>query len=430
MCGIVGYSGPQNAIDIILEGLSRLEYRGYDSAGVCYKEKENLNVIKKEGKLQVLKDVLTPMELISNTGIGHTRWATHGAVNDFNAHPHGNEDVAIVHNGIIENATEIKESLEKEGYKFSSETDSETFLVLLTKNLKDESNMIKAIGKTFKTIKGNSAFVVLEKATNYVYAIKRAAPLVCGENATVGEGFVSSDPYALSGYSSKLYFPEDEVICMGGFSSEGITTGFYELDGSKSTRFKISEANVMHEVAQKGHFEHFMLKEIFEQPFLIRKHADRYMSENGLSFLESLSKFKPSFVHIAACGTAWHAGLLIRQFLEQFAGVRVNIELASEFRYRNPILKKDELGLFISQSGETADTLACQELCAKAGMKTYSIVNVEGSTLFRDCDENMLIQAGQEIGVASTKAFTLQVLTGYLLSQTLSIKFLNLKFFF
>lgn len=419
MCGIVGYSGPSNSIGPILEGLSRLEYRGYDSAGICLKINNELEILKKEGKLDNLKELVAQKKPFSNTGIGHTRWATHGAVTTDNAHPHGNEIFAVVHNGIIENAGALKKDLIAEGYTFKSQTDSEVFMVLLTKFFKESGDTLKAISKAFTTISGNSAFVIMEKATEKLYSIKRSAPLVVGENAETREAFVSSDPFALVGFAPNIYFPQDGVICESTVTLTEVQIKFYELDLSPSHRYK-AQGNLMSvDATTKGPYEHYMLKEIHEQPALIDKLAAYYIKNEGRKILDELKGFKTPEWHLTACGTAWHAGLVIKNYLEQINRQRASVEIASEFRYKNPILNEGEVGLFISQSGETADTLACQELCQEKKIKSYSIVNVEGSTLFRNADKNFLIHAGVEIGVASTKAFTLQALTGYLMSRAI-----------
>ncbi len=419
MCGIVGYTGPSNSVGPIIEGLSRLEYRGYDSAGICLKIGDELQIIKKEGKLENLKALLQEQKPYSHTGIGHTRWATHGAVTTDNAHPHGNELFAVVHNGIIENAGPLKKELQSEGFVFKSQTDSEVFLVLLTKFFKQSNNTLQSIAKAFTTVTGNSAFVIIEKASDKLYCLKRSAPLVVGENKETREAFVSSDPFALIGFAPKIYFPEDAVICEGSVTATEVITKFYELDLSPSTRFKFQGNAMTMDATSKGAYEHFMLKEIHEQPGLVDKLAAYYIKNEGRKTLDSLKGFKTSNWHFTACGTAWHAGLVIKNFFEGINRQRASVEIASEFRYKNPILNKDEISLFISQSGETADTLACQELCKEKGIPSYSIVNVEGSTLFRNSDKNFLIHAGVEIGVASTKAFTQQVLTGYLMSRAM-----------
>jgi glutamine---fructose-6-phosphate transaminase (isomerizing) len=417
MCGIVGYSGTSDAISPVLEGLSRLEYRGYDSAGVSYRQDGQLKILKKEGKLENLKGLVAEVKPISSTAIGHTRWATHGKVNDTNAHPHGNDEIAIVHNGIIENANSLREKLKNLGHEFKSETDSEVFLNLITYHYKLHKNMSMAVRESFKEIHGNSAFAIMSRDSHVLYAIKRSAPLVCGVNLQTQEVFVSSDPYALVGFADQIYFPEDELLCELDYRNADHIVKFFELDGEESKRYKVQQKKVELDVVSKGNYEHFMLKEIFEQPELIKKLISVYFSGNGYEQLKKLSSKKYPFVHLAACGTALHAGLITKNYFEKFTKSRVHSDYASEFRYKSPVLNSDELGIFISQSGETADTLACQELCAQAGMTTYSIVNTEGSTLYRNCNENFLIHAGIEIGVASTKAFTQQVLVGYLLAK-------------
>ena len=413
MCGIVGYTGPRNSVQPILEGLSRLEYRGYDSAGICLKLNGKLDIVKKEGKLENLRALLAQSSPTSEVGIGHTRWATHGAVNNDNAHPHGNEDFAVVHNGIIENAPVLKKGLEAEGWVFKSQTDSEVFLVLLTKFAREMGDTLKAIARTFQTIQGNSAFVIMERSSDKLYCVKRSAPLVCGLNPATNEAFVSSDPFALIGYAPEIFFPQDGVI---GRAQAG-KMDFFELDLKPSNRYMAQKNAMSLDATSKGDYEHFMLKEIHEQPGLIEKLAAFAIKGEGKKEFETLKGKAPEYFHITACGTAWHAGLVIKNFFERFNHIRCNVEIASEFRYRDPILKKGEVGLFISQSGETADTLACQELCKEQSLPTYSIVNTRGSTLYRNCDLNFLIHAGMEIGVASTKAFTQQVLTGYLMAM-------------
>ena len=419
MCGIVGYSGPSNSVGPIIEGLSRLEYRGYDSAGICLKINNELQILKKEGKLDNLKELIQEQKPFSHTGIGHTRWATHGGVSTDNAHPHGNEVFAVVHNGIIENAGPLKKELQAEGFQFKSQTDSEVFLVLLTKFFKQSGKTLESISKAFQTITGNSAFVIIEKASDKLYCIKRSAPLVVGENTETREAYVSSDPFALVGYAPKIYFPQDAVICESTVTNSEIQLKFYELDLTPSNRYKFQANAMTMDATTKGPYEHFMLKEIHEQSSLVDKLSAYYIKNDGRKILESLKGFKPAGWHLTACGTAWHAGLVIKNFFEGINRQNSSIDIASEFRYKNPILNKGEVGLFISQSGETADTLACQELCVEKGVPTYSIVNVEGSTLFRNSDKNFLIHAGVEIGVASTKAFTLQALTGYLMSRAM-----------
>jgi glucosamine--fructose-6-phosphate aminotransferase (isomerizing) len=421
MCGIVGYFGPsQNSVGIVLEGLKRLEYRGYDSAGVSFIDEHSvLQNYKKAGKLDNLKFELHGKNLIARACIGHTRWATHGGVTDENAHPHHNDILSIIHNGIIENANDLKKELMSHGVKFKSETDSEAFLELVTFELRKGTPILEAISDSFKKIHGNSAFVILYPKTGEIFAVKRGAPLVCGINDIGSEALVSSDPYALAGIVHKLYFPEDEVIVHLSGGNKNLVN-FYELDLKKTTRYLSKKQDMSVEVSEKGEYEHFMLKEIHEQPELIRNLTQYYFAGEGREALEKVSFYKPKRIYLSACGTAAYAGLVVRDFLEGINRIPSTVELASEFRYRDPILKEGDVGIFVSQSGETADTLAAQSLCKKAGVKTLSIVNVDGSTLFRDCDDNLLIRAGVEIGVASTKAFTQQALTGRLLSAALS----------
>ncbi|RLA65269.1 MAG: glutamine--fructose-6-phosphate transaminase (isomerizing) [Epsilonproteobacteria bacterium] len=409
MCGIVGHIGSNNSVEKVLEGLKRLEYRGYDSAGVCFKDQSGeLSLYKKTGKLVNLTNLLKNIDYgSSSSSVGHTRWATHGAVNDINSHPHLYKNLAIVHNGIIENADELKKDLVAKGFKFKSETDTEVFLGLLSFELEQEKDLLKATSSAFKKIKGSSAFVIQSKDSDGIITVKNGAPLVCGVNEILGEAMVSSDPYALMGFVEKIFFPDDDVIC---FLKKG-EINFYDLDGTPSNRYLAKDLETNFEATTKGQFEHYMLKEIYEQPALIRNLVDNYFKDIDLN-LE-----KPKRLHIVGCGTAFYAGMVVGQIWEKRLKIPVSMELASEFRYKDPLLLPGDLAIFISQSGETADTLAAQKLCKDRGIKTFSIVNVEGSSLFRAVDQNFLIHAGQEIGVASTKAFTQQVLTGRIICE-------------
>ncbi len=422
MCGIVGHVGHGNSLTTVLEGLKRLEYRGYDSAGVSYlAPNQTLKLLKKEGKLENLEAVVHELSPSSPVGIGHTRWATHGKVNDVNAHPHINEEFAVVHNGIIENAYEIRTSLENDGIKFASETDSEVFLHLLTKFYKQTKEVSQSLIKAFQKLTGNSAFVVIHRSEEKIYAIKRGAPLVCAQNFFKGESFVSSDPYALVGLCDRLFFPADNVLCVltKQAPKHEKLISFYDLNLEPSTDFTEQVPLKAQGPASKGDFEHFMLKEIYEQPKLIRELGQYYLEGQHIELLKSLEAKKFQRVHIIGCGTAWHAGLLIADMIEQSCGIPASASLASEFRYKNPLLHPKDLCLVISQSGETADTLACAQLCHSKKITCYAIINVENSTIYRLAESNFLIQAGPEIGVASTKAFTLQVLTGELLAAGL-----------
>ncbi len=420
MCGIVGHLGPQNSVELVLEGLKRLEYRGYDSAGVSFiDENHKLQNYKKSGKLENLRAFLGEGPFVARSCIGHTRWATHGEVNDINSHPHSNELLSMVHNGIIENAPVLKSELQGEGFEFKSQTDTEVFLGLMTINLKKGLDFKQAIIESFKRVDGNSAFVLIDPTTADIYAIKRHAPLVCGINEVQSEAFASSDPYALAGLVDKLYFPDDEVLCHLSTGNKHLLN-FYDLNGEKTKRYQSKNQDLSATVSDKGDYDHFMHKEIHEQPELIRSLTHYYFAGEGVPSLESAIKKRPDNIHLVACGTAFYAGLVIKDHIEKLNRIRCHAELGSEFRYKEPILEKNDLGLFISQSGETADTLAAQGLCHSNGLSTMSIVNVEGSTLYRDCEDNLLIRAGVEVGVASTKAFTQQVLTGMIYSAALN----------
>lgn len=420
MCGIVGHLGSSHSIDLVLEGLKRLEYRGYDSAGISFnKQSGALEIYKKQGKLSNLVDFLGNIkEFNALSCIGHTRWATHGEVSDANSHPHTDGGISIVHNGIIENAEDLRTELIAHGYKFQSQTDSEVFLALLSTTVAKGTPLQEAITSNFSKLDGNSAFVILDSKTSDIWAIKKGAPLVCGLHEVNSDALVSSDPYALVGFADKLYFPQDNVLCHLSAGNKNLIN-FYEMDGTKSDRYMSKKQEMSLEVSDKGSFDHFMLKEIYEQPGLIRALTKYYFDGEGQETLNNISKLKPGRFLINACGTANYAGLVVKDFIEKFNKIPCQVDLASEFRYRNPLILKDDIGLFVSQSGETADTLAAQNLCKQAGINTLSIVNVEGSTLYRDCDYNLLIRAGIEIGVASTKAFTQQALTGRLLSHAL-----------
>ena len=419
MCGIVGHVGPQSSTAVVLEGLKRLEYRGYDSAGVCYLNRNDEVVdYKKAGKIENLISLLKDIDTDSKICIGHTRWATHGKVNDQNSHPHRNGNLALVHNGIIENASELREVLKKEGYQFASETDSEVFLALLKMGQKHQKDLKALILECFQKVRGNSAFVIFDGEGHEIYAIKRGAPLVCGTKVSESQSLVSSDPYALVGMVDTLYFPEDNVLCHLSAKLDKFLN-FYDLQGNPTGKVECKKQEMSLDATDKGEYEHFMLKEIYEQPGLIRQLSEYYLKGEGLKNLEGIKGLSPERIHISACGTAAYAGFLVRDYLERFNRIPTIIELASEFRYREPILSANDLGLFISQSGETADTLAAQSLCLDQKIKTLSLVNVEGSTLYRQSDYNFLIRAGVEIGVASTKAFTQMGLTGRLVSEAM-----------
>lgn len=416
MCGIVGYIGSEDkTIENILEGLKKLEYRGYDSAGISIRAKSGeIFSLKKEGKLKNLTEALKGIEIKGPLGIGHTRWATHGKPNDQNAHPHTGKNVSLVHNGIIENANLLRTQLSD--FLFESETDTEVFLALMEVELAKNKNFLEVLVENFKKIKGNSAFVLFSQKEEKVWAVKRSNPLVCGINETTKEVFVSSDPYTLVENSEKLFFPDDNTICC----LEKGKISFYNLEG------KACEDYVQQEVKaestynmDKAGFKHYMLKEIHEQPGLIRNFAEYYLTGKGREELKHLEKLNPLAINIIACGTAWHAGLVAQCFIERYNRIPVTVDWASEFRYKNPILSQKNLSVLISQSGETADTLAAQKLCQEKELKTLALVNTPNSSIHRGAEYSILTKAEKEIGVASTKAFTLQALSGLLLSRVL-----------
>ena len=376
-------------------------------------------MFKIAGKLTELKKITNNIKIHSNSCIGHTRWATHGKVTDENAHPHMSDNISLVHNGIIENSTELKTELLSKGYNFKSETDSEVFLFLLQDCLKESNDFSHSVSNAFSRITGNSAFVILNKETSDLVAVKRGAPLVCGINNIKTDCLVASDAYALIGLVDKIYFPEDDVVCHISAKNENVLK-FYEVkDWSISKRYTSKVQSRDFKLEGKGKFDHYMLIEVYEQPTLIRGLFDYYLNGDGLKVLKDSVKITPNRIYMTACGTAFYAGLVIKNFIESKLRIPCSAELASEFRYKNPILRDNEVGLFISQSGETADTLAAQSLCKDSGLDSISILNVDGSTLFRESTKNLLIRAGIEIGVASTKAFTQQVLTGHLYASCL-----------
>jgi glucosamine--fructose-6-phosphate aminotransferase (isomerizing) len=409
MCGIIGYSGQREPLPILLDGLSRLEYRGYDSAGIAIIDGESLTIEKKEGKLQVLKDHLVDKEINGNIGIGHTRWATHGVPSDENAHPHydNNQDFAIIHNGIIENYAEMKEVLLNENNEFKSETDTEVVAVELSRQW--TGNLLETVSNVAKGLEGTYALVVTTiKEPETIVAGRMMSPLVLG----VGEDevFLASDSAAILEHTNKMIFLEN-----GDFVE--IKNGQYQLfdiDMNEITRevqiidWEVSEAE------KSGH-DHFMYKEILEQSEVIERTITGRLelgSEQIPIDLEHAKKFEK--IWIVACGTAYHAGLFGKDLFEKVLGIPVSVELASEFRYREPIVGKNDLGIVISQSGETMDTIAATELLKDNGSHVLALVNVVGSSLARMADSVLYLHVGPEIGVASTKAY-LGMLVGQLL---------------
>ena len=428
MCGIIGYSGPKQPLPILLGGLSRLEYRGYDSAGIAISDGENIIIEKKEGKLQVLKDHLLDSKIKGNIGIGHTRWATHGVPSDENAHPHydNNQDFAIIHNGIIENYAEIKEELQKEDYQFESETDTEVVAVELSRQW--TGNLLETVCKVAKELDGTYALVVTTtKQSNTIVAGRMMSPLVLGVGD--GEVFLASDSAAILEHTNKMIFLEN-----GDFVE--IKNGNYQLfdiNMNKVTR-DIQEIDWEVSEAEKSGHDHYMYKEILEQSEVIERTIAGRLEVGTEEIPIDLKKAKQfEKIWIVACGTAYHAGLFGKDLFEKVLGVPVSVELASEFRYREPIVGENDLGIVISQSGETMDTIAATELLKENNSHVLALVNVVGSSLARMADSVLYLHVGPEIGVASTKAY-LGMLVGQLLlakhwdeSNKLEITFNEIK---
>ena len=417
MCGIVGYTGPNPALSRIIEGLRRLEYRGYDSAGVALIEKpaSPLRVVKRAGKLANLESELVKNSE-ANTGIGHTRWATHGGPTDENAHPHidGSGKLAVIHNGIIENYLELKRELERRGHKFSSETDTESVAFLLAEEFKVVNDLAEAMRLVCKRLKGSFTLLAIHSdVPGLVVGARRNSPLVVGVGT--GENFLASDVSAfISHTKSALELGQDEIVSVT--SSE---VKVMNLAG-ESVSPKAYEITWDAKAAERGGYSHFMLKEIFEQPKAIADTLIGRITESGLITLPEIEKLNLDFdrILILACGTAYHAGLIGKYALEEWSKTPVDVELASEFRYRNPVLSKKTLVITISQSGETMDTLMALRHAKSLGASTISICNTIGSTIPRESDAVLYTHAGPEIAVASTKALLTQIVAIYLLAMS------------
>jgi len=415
MCGIVGYIGSKDAQPILLSGLKRLEYRGYDSAGMATIVKGKISIRKEEGKIAVLEKLLKSKPLTGTIGISHTRWATHGVPDQKNSHPHTSckEDIAIVHNGIIENYEDLKESLVSEGHKFKSETDTEVIAHLIEKFY--QKDMVLAVRATLKQLKGSFALAVISKDyPDQLIAARSGSPLVVGIGK--GENFIASDIPALLEYTKKMLFIEDDEMIV--LTKDDVT--ITSLDGEKILR---EPTTITWDISQaeKGGYEHFMLKEIYEQPSVIEGILNHRISSDGDSVIFEELKLGIDYLNnierisIVACGTAYHAGLTGKYLLEELLGLPIDIDVSSEFRYRRPSLSERTLVIAISQSGETADTLASIREAKRRGVKVLSIVNALGSTMTRESDGVIYTHAGPEIGVASTKAYTAQLSILYLL---------------
>lgn len=421
MCGIVGYLGPKNASEVIVDGLSKLEYRGYDSAGVAVCNDGELEIRKFKGRLAVLAEDIEKNEMKGNLGIGHTRWATHGEPSDVNSHPHFNMDktIAVVHNGIIENYMELKEELKEDGVEFRSETDTEVIAHLVDKYY--EGNLLDAVYKTVARLRGAYALGVICKYNeDELVAVRKDSPLIAGVGE--GENFIASDIPALLKYTRKVYFLENgEVVHI-----KGNELKIYDAERNPVEK-EIYDVKWDIEAASKGGYDCFMLKEINEQPEGVKNTLERRLDENGNIVLDGIHLTKEDLdsinrIYIVACGTAYHAGLLGKNALEKYLKVPVITDIASEFRYSDNFVDEHSLVILVSQSGETADTLAVLRDSKAKGAKILAITNVVGSSISREADEVFYTWAGPEIAVASTKAYTTQITSLYMIALNFALE--------
>lgn len=421
MCGIVGYLGPKNASEVIVDGLSKLEYRGYDSAGIAVCNDGELEIRKFKGRLAVLAEDIEKNEMKGNLGIGHTRWATHGEPSDVNSHPHFNMDktIAVVHNGIIENYMELKEELKEDGVEFRSETDTEVIAHLVDKYY--EGNLLDAVYKTVARLRGAYALGVICKYNeDELVAVRKDSPLIAGVGE--GENFIASDIPALLKYTRKVYFLENgEVVHI-----KGNELKIYDAERNPVEK-EIYDVKWDIEAASKGGYDCFMLKEINEQPEGVKNTLERRLDENGNIVLDGIHLTKEDLdsinrIYIVACGTAYHAGLLGKNALEKYLKVPVITDIASEFRYSDNFVDEHSLVILVSQSGETADTLAVLRDSKAKGAKILAITNVVGSSISREADEVFYTWAGPEIAVASTKAYTTQITSLYMIALNFALE--------
>lgn len=420
MCGIVGYVGEKQAANFLIDGLTKLEYRGYDSAGIAVFDGEKINVAKSVGRLAALKEKIKNNTPEGVMGIGHTRWATHGRPSDVNSHPHTDcsGKFAIVHNGIIENFMSLKEELIAKGHKFVSETDTEVVAHLIEDVY--EGDFVEAVNKVLNRIEGSYSLAFMcQDYPDTLICTKKDNPLVIGLGE--GENFIASDIPAIIAYTRRTYIMNDGEIAVVKKDSIWVT----DRKGNPITK-KVFEVNWNAEAAEKGGYEHFMLKEIHEQPKAVRDTiSPRINKENTQVVLDELKwtkEYVENFnkIYIVACGTAYHAGLVGKYYIEKLARIPVEIDIASEFRYRDPIIDEHTLTIVISQSGETSDTLAALKESKRLGAKTLAITNVVGSSIAREADQVMYTWAGPEIAVASTKAYTTQLVTMFLFAMYVS----------
>ena len=416
MCGIVGIVSNKSVSSSIVDALKKLEYRGYDSAGISTLNKGFIDEKKCSGRVENLEKILFESPSIGDLGIGHVRWATHGVPNKINAHPHSTEQVSVVHNGIIENSDKLKKEYETKGYIFKSQTDTEVITVILTDYLKTE-NLIDSIYKTLNKLIGSFALgVIFKDFEDVVVGARRGSPLAVGYGHN--ENFLGSDSYALKTMTNKISYLDDGDFCL--LYKEKIE--FYNSDKKKINK-KIFELSNEENIAEKGDYKDFMSKEIDEQSYTTKKCIHEYLdqSRNEINIYNiPINPLKINKIRLVACGTAYHSCLMAKYWIEEFTSIDVEADIASEFRYRNVKLNKDDLYIFVSQSGETADTYAALEKCKKNGLKTCGIVNVVESSIARLSDFVLPIHAGPEIGVASTKAFIGQMMVLLLLTLKIS----------
>ncbi len=412
MCGIIGISSNKSVSSNIINSLKKLEYRGYDSAGVATLFDGQLNEVKSEGRVDNLEQNFDLKSLKGNIGIGHVRWATHGIPNSINAHPHSSDNVSVVHNGIIENSTILKKHLINKGHTFKSQTDTEVIVHLITENLKI-MKLEEAITKTLKQLHGSFALgIIFKDIPDLIVGARRGSPLAVGYGPN--ENYLGSDSYALKSMTNKITYLDDGEFCL----VKKDQVNFYNEEGKKINK-KILELSLNESNYDKGDFKHFMAKEIEEQPVTIKTGIKEYLDSvnneiNIFNFPWKINEIKS--ITLIGCGTAYHSCLMAKYWFEELTSLDVNIDIASEFRYRKNRFKEDSLYIFVSQSGETADTYAALDLCNKNNMKTCAVVNVIESSIARDSNFVLPIHCGPEIGVASTKAFLGQILVLYILA--------------
>jgi glucosamine--fructose-6-phosphate aminotransferase (isomerizing) len=416
MCGIIGISSHKSVSNSIINSLKKLEYRGYDSAGIATLADGLINEVKSEGRVENLENNFDLKNLSGNIGIGHVRWATHGVPNSVNAHPHSSENVSVVHNGIIENSTLLKKYLLGRGHKFKSQTDTEVIVHLITENLKS-SELQDAITKTLKQLHGSFALgIIFKDIPDLIIGARRGSPLAVGYGPN--ENYLGSDSYALKSMTNKITYLEDGEFCF----IKKDEVNFFNEEGIKINK-KVLELSSDQQNYDKGDFKHFMAKEIEEQPQTLKTGIKEYIDSmnNDISIYNFPWKIDEiRSIMLIGCGTAYHSCLMAKYWFEELTTLDVNIDIASEFRYRKNRFKNDTLYVFVSQSGETADTYAALDLCSKNNMKTCAVVNVIESSIARDSNFVLPIHCGPEIGVASTKAFLGQILVLYILSLKLS----------